>query len=168
MSICSISACNANKADFESTQKQIYELQKQIDNLKTERERDNIRKLISEIAFLTPGGSGYSAVKFDLGVLTVQLVDVQPYANGSKVTLKFGNPLFADIDGLKATIEYGRVDGNGDVVNENYKSKEITVSEVIRQGAWSAAPIILDGLAPAELGFIRVKEVSHTGIKLFK
>src|SRR5450631_4086229 len=46
---------------------------------------------LDEIAYITPGTNGYSLIKADLGIFTVSMVDVKPYANGSKVALMFGN-----------------------------------------------------------------------------
>ena len=52
------------------------------DLLKREREWDNLTKDWDKVAYLTSGAEGYSSVGFDLGVLTVHLSDVKPYANG--------------------------------------------------------------------------------------
>lgn len=121
---------------------------------------------IEQIAFLKPGDTGYSLIRFDLGVLTVQLADVKPYASGSKVTLQIGNTLAASITGLKATIEWGKLDENGRAVNESRNSKAITFSETLRTGAWTKVSVVIDGMPPAELGFVRVKDIAHTGIRL--
>lgn len=77
-------------------------LQREVAELKEKQEWDELIKGWDKVAYLTPGAEGYSTVGFDLGVLTVQLADVKPYANGSKVTLRFGNTLSSSIDGLKS------------------------------------------------------------------
>ena len=96
----------------------------------------------------------------------MQLTDVQPYANGSKVALKFGNPLFSEVNGLKATVEWGQTDEKGNANNETAKSKDVVFSESLRPGAWSSASLVLEGLPPSQLGFVRLRNVTHTGIKL--
>jgi outer membrane murein-binding lipoprotein Lpp len=118
------------------------------------------------IAYLTPGTDGYSAVKMDLGYLTVNLADIAPYANGSKVTLTFGNLTSATIDGLKAKIEWGPVDEKGLPKGEQGKSREISLAESLYPGAWNKTDVVLEGVPPTALGFVRLKDISHRGIRL--
>jgi hypothetical protein len=141
-------------------------LQQQVSAFKGKQEWDDLMKDLDKVAYLKPGDEGYSTVGFDLGVLTVQLTDVKPYANGTKVTLKFGNTLSSSIDGLKATIEWGKVRDNGVADNSSAKSKEMTFSQTLPAGAWTSIPIVLDGIPPAELGFVRISKIHHTGIRL--
>ncbi len=101
------------KLDDASTQ--ISLLQNKLDEvngalaeIKRDREVENLFKDFDKFAYLTPGSEGYSIIRFDLGVVTVKLADIKPYANGSKVTLEFGNPLSATVTGLKATLDWGR------------------------------------------------------------
>jgi outer membrane murein-binding lipoprotein Lpp len=133
------------------------------------RERMDDAEIIREnnrIAYLTPGASGYDSVQFSLGTLTISLVDVKPYANGSKVTLTFGNPLAATIEGLKAKIEWGSVGVDGMPDNKTLKSRDVTFKEKIRPGSWTKADVVLEGLPPTTLGFVRVRDVGHQGILL--
>ena len=147
-------------------QSAITKLQSEVAKLKQRRELDELTKGWEKIAYHTPGADGYSTVAFDLGVLTVQLTDVKPYANGSKVTLKFGNTLSCSINGLKATIEWGKVNHEGVPDNDNAKAKSMTFVQTLRGGAWTPIPMVLDGIPPSELGFVRVSKVSHAGIQL--
>jgi Protein of unknown function (DUF3251) len=149
-------------------QADVAKLQQQLAELKQSRQWDEIVKDFDQIAYLTPGAEGYSAIRFDLGVLTVRLADVRPYANGSKVTLRFGNTLSSAITGLIATIEWGTVNDKGVPDNATAKSKEMTFVQTLRGGAWTSIPVVLDGVPPAQLGFVRVSKVSHTGIRLLK
>lgn len=166
---------DANKA-LTTQGEQLVALSQEVDSLKAQLteakkkqaslELNNMFRDWEKIAFLRPGDSGYSPVRFDLGVLTVEMADVKPYANGSKINLRFGNTLSSSINGLKVTLDWGRVDEKGVVDNETAKSKEFTFTETLRSGAWTTIPVVLDGLPPTELGFVRVKDVAHTGISL--
>lgn len=141
----------------------------QLSKLQEKQQQDDLNNLVKDldgIAYLQPGDSGYSVVRYDLGTLTIQIADIAPYANGSKVALKLGNPLYSTVEGLKAKIEWGRVDENGFPDNESVKSKEVTLNESLRPGAWTTVPIFLDGIPPTDLGFVRIRDVSHTGIRL--
>lgn len=164
---CDQTANTTLEKKLEAANAQITLLQKDLTEQKQKREFDELIQNFDKIAYLTPGSSGYSSIKFDLGVLTVQLADVNPYANGSKVTLKFGNTLAASINGLKATIDWGKVTEKGAAINESAKSKEITFTETLRAASWTPVSVVLDGLPPNELGFVRVHDVTHTGIQLF-
>jgi hypothetical protein len=140
-------------------EKEVQALREQMDDFQIIRENNRI-------AYLTPGQSGYDSVQFSLGTLTISLVDVKPYANGSKVTLTFGNPLAATIEGLKAKIEWGSVGADGMPDNKTLKSREVTFKEKIRPGSWTKADVVLEGLPPTNLGFVRVRNVAHEGIVL--
>jgi hypothetical protein len=105
-------------------------------------------------------------VKSDLGVLTVSIANIAPYANGSKVTLQFGNLSAATIDGLKAKLEWGSVDKNGRPNNENAKSRDVSFNEPLMSGSWTNSNIVLEGVPPQALGFIRLRDVGHHGVKL--
>ena len=161
-----ISACDEHRLD--KAEKDLATLQQQVAELKGQREWDELTRDWGKVAYLTPGAEGYSTVGFDLGVLTVQLSDVKPYANGCKVTLTFGNTLSSSIDGLTATIDWGKVNGKGVADNSSAKSKDMTFSQPLRGGTWTPIEVVLDEIPPAELGFVRVKNIHHTGIRLVR
>lgn len=120
------------------------------------------------IAFLKPGDSGYSLLRLDLGNITVKIADVMPYATGSKVSLQFGNLTSAKIDGLRAKLEWGTVDEKGVAQNDKAKSREVEFTESLAPGAWTQSELVLEGVPPTELGFVRLREVDHSGIGLLQ
>lgn len=131
--------------------------------------RSRLERLLSDAdrtAYMRIGAEGYSTVRFDLGALTVSIDDVVEYANGSKVTLRFGNPLATTINGLRAKIEYGEVDSEGSAKEEATKTKRVSLSKSILSGAWTSVDIVLEGVPSSNLGFVRISEVTHTGIAL--
>lgn len=165
----------ATAKEIKQAQEKILELEKELKSLTETVDRDresyNWDKIIGgldRIAYFTPGSDGYAAVRFDLGVLTASVIDIKPYANGTKVTLEFGNTLSATVNGLKATIDWGKVDEKGSPINEQTKSKEITFNEPLPPGAWTKVSVVLDGVPASEFGFIRVKDIHHSGIRLLK
>lgn len=119
-----------------------------------------------KIAFLTPGDEGYSTLRYDLGVVTVKIIDVKPYANGSRISLQFGNLTSARVNGLKATLDWGKVNDKGFPENDLAKSREMSFNTPLAPGAWTVTQVVLEGVPPEELGFVRLKEVSHRGIGL--
>jgi hypothetical protein len=82
------------------------------------------------------------------------------------VLLQFGNPLSSSISGLKAKIEWGKVDTKG--VAHNTGSKDMIFAQSLPRGAWTSISIVLDGTPPSELGFVRLSDIQHTGIELIR
>lgn len=141
-------------------------LEKQVEQLQSRVKLQSELTDWEGVAYLTPGSDGYSVVKMDFGYLTVSLANIAPYANGSKVLLTFGNLTAATINGLKAKIEWGSVDAKGLPINDQAKTREIKLAESIFPGAWNKAAVVLEGVPPADLGFVRIRDVSHQGIRL--
>jgi hypothetical protein len=165
LTVVLVAGCNldprlgAKVSELEAANK---ELQQEVAQLKVQM----YLSAFSEVAFLKPGSDGYTTVRFDLGVLTVKIADVQPYANGSKVALQFGNLTSAQIDGLSAALDWGRVDAKGAPINDAAKSREVSFSESLADGSWTVTQLVLEGIPPAELGFVRLRNVSHRGVRL--
>ncbi|MDT1012848.1 DUF3251 domain-containing protein [Plesiomonas shigelloides] len=169
---------SSQQKTIERQNEQIKEMQNQIDELVTKTnemkviqqklELNNLFRQIESIAFLTPGDEGYSTIRFDLGSLTISLSDVKPYASGSKIDLRFGNPLATSINGVQMKVSWGKVDKDGNVISDTEKEKDVSFAKTFRSGAWTNVSVVLDGIPPSELGFVRIKEVSHTGISLSK
>lgn len=169
-----ISGCQQSDkiAELEKRQKasedEIAVLKVEVDAMKRDASIDKMFRDIDQFAYLTPGSDGYSVIKFNLGYLTVQIADIKEYANGSKVRLKFGNPLASNINGLTGTIEWGPVDKKGSPQNDRAKSKTFSFSTSLRSGSWNNVDIVLEGVPPTDLGFVRLKGLSHSGIVLQK
>lgn len=163
-------ACNKNDAAKpvdEGSPKPTESPKKSLDDRVNDLELDKLFRTWDKIAYLKIGGEGYSLIQFDLGVLTIKIKDVQPYANSSKVQLEIGNPLGATITGLKMTVQWGSTNEKGHVLEE-LGSKEVTVDKNILAGSWNSVNITLDSTDPKKLGFVRIRDVSHTGIILTK
>ena len=145
---------------------QLSALKASVETLQHDQSLDKFLRNADSVAYLTPGSEGYTAVQMDLGRVTVNLVNVVPYANGTRVTLRFGNLLSATINGAKATLEWGSVDDKGSPKNENARSREVKFAESLRAGAWTNVQVVLEGVPPNEFGFLRVRDMTHTGISL--
>ncbi|HVJ37199.1 MAG TPA: DUF3251 domain-containing protein [Stenotrophomonas sp.] len=154
------------KEQITAMTQQIQTLHTQVSQLQADQAVNEVLRSSDQIAFLRPGNDGYSLVRSDLGVLTVTLDDVQPYANGSRILLKFGNPLATTIDGLKVKLQWGSVTANDVPDPEAMREKELTFSQSLPAGAWTSLPVVLEGVPPAALGYVRVAQVAHTGISL--
>lgn len=160
-----ISGCDQS-SNVSTLESKVASLEKEIADLRQKVELNQMVSGWDKVAYLTPGSDGYSLVKSDLGVLTVGIANIAPYANGSKVTLQFGNLSAATIDGLKAKLEWGAVDKNGTPINESAKSRDVSFNEPLISGSWTNSNVVLEGVPPQELGFVRLRDVGHHGVKL--
>jgi hypothetical protein len=133
--------------------------------LESEASMNRLIRDLDSIAYLTPGRPGYTALRTNHIPITVSLEDVREYANGSRVALDIGNTSTANITGLSATIEWGEVK-DGSPVNETAHRREVKFTETIRSGRWTRVTVSLDGVPPKNLGFVRLREVSHDSISL--
>ena len=152
--------------EIESLTQKVSELESEIERIKSLRERESLFENMDKIAYLTPGTEGYSTINTDLGKLTVNLKDISPYANGSRVVLTWGNIHSSRINGLSMTLEWGRVDSVGNAINEPSFSKEHKMVESLIGGSWRDMRVTLGNVPPSELGFVRVRDVTHSGISL--
>jgi uncharacterized coiled-coil protein SlyX len=117
---------------------------------------------------LKPGVDGYKVVSTDLGKLTVRIQKVESSANGSRVTLEVGNLTSADIRGLKATVQCGGLDSQGQPDYATAQSRAITFNGELKSGRWANLSMTLEGVPPDKLGFIVLSDIRHTGIELRK
>lgn len=145
---------------------QLAKSKEDIDGLKFVLASQELLKDSEKIAVLTPGDSGYDLLMADIGILSAKIIDIKPYADGSKVTVRIGNLSSARIDGLKADIDWGPMNGDDEPDNKKAKTKSIQFDKPIQSGSWSAQIMTLPGVAPENLGFIRFRNVTHAGIGL--
>src|SRR5690349_14766397 len=60
--------------------------------------------------YLSPADGGYSILSTANGGFTFEIKSVAPYANGSRVTVRVGNLLAADVSKLGFDLSWGTVD----------------------------------------------------------
>jgi hypothetical protein len=80
--------------------------------------------------------------------------------------LQFGNPTSANLTGAKLTVEWGKLTADGSPDNQNEKSKDMTFVENFGAASWTTVHVILEGIPASQLGFVRVKDLTHTGMTL--
>jgi hypothetical protein len=127
---------------------------------------NDIFRSLESIAFINTGSTEFAPIKTMIGTITVNIADVQPFANGSKVSLVFGNPHSENLSSVKFTIDYGSFTKDGDIKEGSEKSKEISLPDTIAAGSWVKSPIVLEGFPVSELGYIRIHDFSIASIGL--
>jgi hypothetical protein len=89
------------EAQVKALEAKLASLESELNEVKRDVSIEKMIREVDGIAYLTPASENYASVSADFGRLTVSLKNVQPYANGSKVTLRFGNLTSATIQGLR-------------------------------------------------------------------
>jgi hypothetical protein len=117
---------------------------------------------------LRPNSDGYAVIRTALGQVTVDIESISANANGTSVLLKFGNPLNCDLRDAEMTIRYGATDAAGQPVEEMAKTKQIKVGKTLRGGRFTNVRIGLDDIKPADLGYISIGNLHHSGIALMQ
>lgn len=118
------------------------------------------------VARIRPGDEGYAALAFDLGTLLVNVGEVRAQGSGSKLTLNFGNLTAAKIDGLFAVLEWGTIDSIGYPNEYHRESREVVFDTVLPSGAWTASAIVLEGVPPSKVGYLRLRAVRQRAVVL--
>ncbi|MGQ0442463.1 MAG: DUF3251 domain-containing protein [Methylophilaceae bacterium] len=142
---------------------ELFELKNQVSDVSV---NELIRKY-EKIAFLKVGTKEFLPITTEVGVITVSLSNIEQYANGSKVSVEFGNPLSATINNAKFTVDYGSLDKDGLVVTAKEKSKEISLIEPLNAASWNKTELLVEGLPINELGYIRVHSLAVSNIGLY-
>lgn len=150
-----LSALEAKAAALE---RDVSTLKADLADLEARVRVDETLDAISSVAYLTPSADGYSQIRTDLGFITVYLANVEAYANGSRVTLTFGNPLSATIGNPTLTLEWGTATQTARSTGENVRSKTTQLNRSLQAGGWTSIDVVLDGTPSSELSFVRIKE----------
>jgi hypothetical protein len=127
-------------------------------------EHEKATEALEEVAVVRPGDAGYAVGGFELGGLTFKIRDVKPYAAGSRVSLMVGNPLGAVITGLEMEVEWGRT--KGDLTAPADGRTSVTITQELQPGKWNTVAVVLDAVPPTELGFLRLRNIDHKGLRL--
>ena len=159
---------NGALKNITSMEAQIVALRQDVAELKSQATWSNFAAEMSGIAYLTPANSGYSVIKIDQGDISIALVNVQPYANGSRITLQFGNPLAATLTGVTMTLQWGETDAKGTPDNADEKSRDVQLLKPLGAGSWTQESFVLDSIPASKLGFVRVTNFSHHGMTLLR
>jgi len=60
----------------------------------------------------------------------------------------------------------GRLDAKGSPDDGSAKSHAVEFSGSLRAGSFTKVPVVIEGTPPIDVGFIRLRNITHTGISL--
>jgi hypothetical protein len=150
-------------------------MQKDIADMKARlaTDRSSINGMFAQILALQPnvsgefstGDNGYQSLETNFGRMLVAVESLEPYADGTKVTLSIGNIYSIRFSGMKLSVSWNKrqptVDdpAYGEKYNAWYpetKSKDFDVPDEILPGAWNKVTITLPGSPPAQVGYLAI------------
>ena len=162
---------NELSKNLEQTQSQLNQTQSQLEKLSlnvSQISTNDLFRSFARIAFLKIGTTEFSPIVTEIGTITVNIADVEAFANGSKVALVFGNPLSATIANVKFNVDYGTLNTDGTVKKGSEKTKEVSLPQPLNAASWNKVEVILEGLPVNELGYIRVHDLNVSSISLYR
>lgn len=165
-----LSKLQEQDAKINELSKKLEQTQLQFNLLKIKVSEISINDMFrnfDKIAFLKIGTTNFSPIVTEIGTITVHVADVEAFANGSKVTLVFGNPLSATITNVKFNVDYGTLDKDGVIKDGTEKTKEVSLPQPLNAASWNNVEVILESLPVNELGYIRVHDLNVSSISLY-
>ena len=131
------------------------------DDEKIRKLRKDVRELKGASVRLTPEMDGYQVIRHDLGSTTLSLKEVKAHDKGSAITLEIGNLISAHITG--ATMEIGyQAPSDGSVE----LSSKYDVQQTLEAGKATKVTVILEGVKPSQVPYIRVSDFQPKGVRL--
>jgi hypothetical protein len=133
-------------------------------------ERSELRKLQKDVRelkggsiTLTPGSDGYQVLRHPLGSSTISLKGVKVHERGSAITLEIGNTTSVHITGL--SMEIGHRDPKD---GSTERSSKFEVPQTLEPGKATQVTVVLEGLDPAVVSYVRVSDFQPKGIRLLQ
>lgn len=113
-------------------------------------------------AWLLPQANTPVELQTQLGKLRLSLTQVAGEANGSRANLNIRATDDQPIPALRATVVWGEMDpASGKPLNAESLSQTIEVPASLMPRSTVAVPLRLSGLAPDQLGYVRVHDVER-------
>lgn len=133
------------------------------DDEKVRKLRKDVRELKAASVRLAPGMEGYQVIRHDLGSTTLSLKEVKAHDKGSAITLEIGNLISAHIRG--ATMEIGYQDPSDGSIEV---SSKYDVQQTLEAGKATKVTVILEGVKPSHVTYIRISDFQPKGIRLIQ
>lgn len=161
-----MAGCSQNNADTQkeiaSLKADVYLLKSSIEELKSESivTTEMTKQLSHTGAIFNPTDTTFRTISTKYGILLISIENIQPYANGSKITVSIGNPLSMQFSNCKFKAAWSSIDG-GDTLRKSVDR----VGDLI-SGRWNPDTLILDGVTPDKLKSIAIGDVTCNTVNL--
>jgi len=162
-SLVSLSAC-AQQTEVRQMKSEVGSLNKEMTQL-----TDQTVKLTQQNAlnaksttgvYLLPGSKTPARLNSQLGNLQMSLGSVTPQDNGSRVMLMIKGETNEPLPAFTGKVEWGQIQGTTENYQEvNVQTQQINAPASVLAPSDVSIPLVLSGLSPAQLGFVRIHDI---------
>jgi hypothetical protein len=165
IALFSIGACQKSSNDVSGTlaNLRLDDLERKVSQL--ERRADEDRRA-NNVAQLTPTDKGYSFLPTNAGPITVEVIEVAPYANGTRVKLRLGNLTNASISKMTAHLRWGASKDGETFSGQPREELRHSFNEILPPGSFHTEVLDLAGVPSSQLGLIEFSYPSVESIRL--
>jgi hypothetical protein len=159
---------SADAAALEAQTQRIQELEKKVLHLQLQASRETNKWKSAEFE---PTDEGYQRIDSSVASFAVSIGNLQPYGDGSKLTVKIGNPSAATFSNGKLNVKYGprypeledpKFAEKVAEIESKVRTKEIALTKNIAGGSWNPNQVILPGIKPDALGYVQISIQTDT------
>lgn len=125
--------------------------------------RKEVRKLKGASVHLARGAEGYQVIRHDLGSASIRLKKIKPHTKGAAITLEIGNLTSVALSG--ATLKIGYQDPTNAAFG---LSTDYDVQQTLDAGKATKVTLILEGVNPSTIDYIRVSAFQPKGMHLIR
>lgn len=162
-SLFSLSAC-AQQSEVRQMNQSVSSLNATMNKLNQETvkitQQNALNAKSTSGVYLLPGSNTPARLNSQIGTLRMSLVNVAPNADGTRATLRIQGESNDPLPAFSATVEWGQIQGTTDNFQEqNVQTQLINAPASILAPSDVDIPLQLNGLTPAQLGFIRIHDI---------
>lgn len=146
----------ASNEEIDQLKSEIRSIRSELTSLKTESAimQVNIDSLATSAASVSEGG-GYGIARTQHGPIAISLDGIDPYLDGYRVTLSFGNPTTATFNGADVEVEWGlpwNTKGRTyDQIRTSRKKKRFSTLKHFQPGSYTLVEVSLTPATPEEV-----------------
>lgn len=130
---------------------------------KVRKLRKDVRELKGDSVRLSPGSNGYQVIHHQLGSATISLEEIKAHDQGGSIILEIGNLTSVDITGVTMKISY--LDSSDGSVERSWL---YDVKQTLEAGKTTKVTLILEGVNPSVVAYIRISDFQPSGISLLQ
>jgi hypothetical protein len=162
-SLFTLSAC-AQQSEVRQMHQSVSTLTKEMTQLNQETvkitQQNRLNATSSSGLYLLPGSKTPARLESQIGTLKMSLLNVAQNAQGTRATLRIQGESNTPLPAFSGTVEWGQIQGTTENYQEvNVQNQLINAPASVLAPSDVDIPLQLNGITPAQLGFIRVHDI---------
>lgn len=162
-SLFSLSAC-VQQSEVRQMKHSVSTLNKEMTQLNEETikitQQNKLNAKSQSGVYLLPGSNTPARLESQIGTLRMSLMNISPATNGTALTLRIQGESSDPLPAFSGTFEYGQIQGTTENFQEvNVQNQLINAPASILAPSDVDIPLQLNGIAPDQLGFVRIHDI---------